>query len=180
MDVADPAGSEASPPLAEARAASSNDPHGSIHAPPPPPSPTDDTALPRQYRGTTRHTYREAATGNATLPDWSRFNIQMSLRNLRSFNATVVQKELRKLHIRWWHASAKKMQKLLQHAGVPKETIDKVKDIVDACRICRMWASPDPKAATSTTLAEYFNEIVQHDLLIVESKDWMHLIDRCT
>ena len=40
-------------------------------------------------------------TGPTRVPDWSRFNIHISLRNLRPWSAKVSTDELRKLHLRW-------------------------------------------------------------------------------
>ena len=53
--------------------------------------------------------YHDSATGEVNLPDWSRFNIQRSLASLLTHHASVVIKKLRKLHIRWCHASVAKM-----------------------------------------------------------------------
>ena len=39
-----------------------------------------------------RRTYAESGTGPTRLPDWSRFNIQVSLRNLRSYEPRVIQR----------------------------------------------------------------------------------------
>ena len=54
----------------------------------------------------TRRTYADAGSGPTTLPDWSRPNFRISLQNLRPWNAANVRTELRKLHLRWWHARA--------------------------------------------------------------------------
>ena len=56
-----------------------------------------------------RRTFADRGQGGERLPDLSRFNIQVSLKNLRSWNPKVVQDEIRKLHLRWWHASEPKM-----------------------------------------------------------------------
>ena len=49
----------------------------------------------------TRRTFTDQSVGTARLPDWTRFDIQVSLRNLRSWNPAVIRKEMRKLHLRW-------------------------------------------------------------------------------
>jgi len=46
----------------------------------------------------TRRTYADAGTGDARLPTWNEFNVQCNLKNLRSYDPSVVIKELRKLH----------------------------------------------------------------------------------
>ena len=88
------------------------DVHGDVQAAPGRPSGSTDS-----YQRE-RRTTADAGTGTAKLPDWSRFNIQISLRNLTSLNPAVLQKELRKLHLRWWHAKEPKMRRLLQAAGI--------------------------------------------------------------
>ena len=51
-------------------------------------------------RQRTRRTFAEREQGDERLPDWSKFNIQISLKNLRSWGAKVNTNELRKLHLR--------------------------------------------------------------------------------
>ena len=52
-----------------------------------------------------------------------------------------------------------------------------VKDIVDTCRICRMWARPLPKSLTTVRLATDFNRIVQWDILFHRKLMVSHLLD---
>ena len=73
-------------------------------------------------------------------PTWSKYDIGTALQLLRSVRAGVVRRTLRKLHIRWFHAPAKRMSTLLTAAGVPVEVV-KLDDIVATCEICRAWAS---------------------------------------
>eukprot|EP00959_Pyramimonas_sp_CCMP1952_P458765 9477178-Pyramimonas_sp.AAC.1 len=47
------------------------------------------------------------------LPDWSRFDVQISLQNIRSLDPSAVTRELRKLRLRWPHAKEPKMQRRL-------------------------------------------------------------------
>ena len=61
----------------------------------------------------TRRMYESTGTGPDRLLDWTRFNVQISLRNVRSGEPSVVQNEFSKLHLRWWHASAPKMRHIL-------------------------------------------------------------------
>ena len=69
------------------------------------------------------------------------------------------------------------MRDILKHAGAPKQALDLVQDIVDTCKICRMWKRPTPKAATSTRLATSFNDIVQWDILFYKQYMISHLLD---
>ena len=51
-----------------------------------------------------------------------------------------------------------------------------VKEIVNPCRVCRMWTRPRPKSMTITRLATGFNEAVQWDILFFEGdmiSDWI-------
>ena len=92
----------------------------------------------------------------------------------------VVRHCLRKVHLRWWHAPAKRMKELLQHAGAPSSVMGLIEDTVDTCRICRNWTRPGPKSITSSRLSTRFNETVQVDLLFHKKFVMLHLIDECT
>ena len=61
---------------------------------------------------------------------------------------------LRKLHIRWWHAGAQAMQRLLDRAGVPKQVIDIIPSIVDTCKVCRAWTRPLPASVASVDIPD--------------------------
>ena len=60
---------------------------------------------PREYAERHRRTYRDANEGTEKPADWTRFNVSRSLRALSSGAPGVKRRELRKLHLRWWHAS---------------------------------------------------------------------------
>ena len=121
----------------------------------------------------------DAGVGPVRLPDWSRFNIQISLRNLRSYDAPVVQKELRKLHLRWWHAREPKMRAILQAAGVDSIRLDMIKRIVDTCRECRAWQKRGNANTTSVSLTTKFNERGQCDIMFYKRQMAWHVIDEC-
>ena len=87
---------------------------------------------------------------------------------------------LRKLHLRWWHAQAEPMKRLLEHAGVPKTVTDLIQDVVDTCVACRSWARPLPDAQASVEITDTFNHQVECDLLFIYKFIIFHLIDRCT
>ena len=110
-------------------------------------------------------------------PEWSSFDLGNSLRALRSDNIGHQNKALRRLHLRWFHASTARMTGLLQAAGVSAAVIQRISATVDSCKICRMWKAPGRKAKTTSSLAEKFNEVVQVDLLFVEEHVVLHLID---
>ena len=112
-----------------------------------------------------RRVYADAGTGTVRLPDWSRFNIQISLRNLRSYVPSVVQRELRKLHLRWWHAKEPKMRTLLAAAGLDEVRLAMIKPIVDTCRECRAWQKRGNEVMPSLSLPTKFNEQGECDLM---------------
>ena len=99
--------------------------------------------------------------------DWSTWDLGRSLQLLRSANPAVVRRTLRLLHIRWWHASAKKMMGLLKAANAPASAISQVDEIVDTCKACRMWARTPPASAATSRVIEKFNQVMQHDLMFV-------------
>ena len=111
---------------------------------------------------------------------WTSFDLGRALLDLRSVREGVVRRALRKLHIRWFHASAGRMKTLLTAAGVPKEILVLVHQIVDTCDICRAWAKPGPKTVTSSSVTARFNQEVQLDLLFYEDKVVLHMLDKTT
>ena len=62
--------------------------------------------------------------------DWSQFDINRSLRALRFGKEPDQRLILRKLHLRWWHATASAMARLLKASGVPDLTLGLIPDIV--------------------------------------------------
>ena len=107
--------------------------------------------------------------------DWSAWDLGRSMQLLRSQNSAVVRRTLRMLHIRWWHASAKRMYDILNSTGVSL-SMSLIQEIVDTCRPCRMWARTSPSAAATIRHLTKFNECAQHDLTFFESKPIQHII----
>jgi len=70
--------------------------------------------------------------GPADPDDWSQFDVKRVLRTLRMCTMSQAKVTLRKLHIRWFHASAQTMENLLGRAGVPKEHLDLIPSICQA------------------------------------------------
>ena len=68
--------------------------------------------------------------------DWFRFNVQSSLRALRSGAEHVRKRILRKLHLRCWHASEGTMRNVLSAAGIPETTLKLYQDLTSNCRQC--------------------------------------------
>jgi len=125
-----------------------------------------------------RRTYSTTGSGPQRLPDWSRFNVQVSLKNLRTYEPAVVQRELRKLHLRWWHASATKMRIILQAAGLDEARLAMIKPIVDTCRECRAWQKRGKIVMSSTDITIKFCEKGECDLMFYKRFIAFHIIDR--
>ena len=127
-----------------------------------------------------RRTFQESGIGSENPSDWSRFDVTRSLTALRSHNKAVVLRELRKLHLRWWHAPNKSMTNLIKNAGLPNEVLQEIPNIVNTCRECRAWQSKGRDTIPSISLATHFNEYVEWDLMFYKQFIVNHEIDRCT
>ncbi|CAL1165400.1 unnamed protein product [Cladocopium goreaui] len=79
------------------------------------------------------------------LPAWTKHDLGFALQQLRSIREGVVRRTLRKLHLRWYHAGSRKMQVLLEAAGVNPQILAMIPSIIDTCDICRHWQRPGPK-----------------------------------
>ena len=61
-------------------------------------------------------------TGEETLTqEWTAFDLGHALKLLHSRDPAFVRRTLRRLHVRFWHAPAKRMSELLRHAGAPEK-----------------------------------------------------------
>ena len=112
--------------------------------------------------------------------DWSRFNLDTSLRALRIATEGDARRILRKLHLRWWHSSAATVTKTLRAAGVAEAHLRLLPSICDTCRVCREWQKPRPQAVPSVAFPERFNDQVEVDLLFYDKKIILHMICRTT
>ena len=61
------------------------------------------------------------------------------------------------------------MTRTLHTAGVPNETLSFIPDIVDTCRVCRVWSAPKPDSYSSVRLILAFNDEVEGDLIFYTS-----------
>ena len=119
--------------------------------------------------------------------DWGSFNLRHALRLLFSRNEAVVRRTLRKLHLRWFHASVTQMTRLLRQAGAPEAAIRLIAEVCDTCRICRTWARPAPSVRTAIRSSTRFNAAVQADLLFYADETGsepqchilLHMVDEC-
>ena len=97
--------------------------------------------------------------------DWNDWSISRAMRLLRSPNQSIVMRTIRKLHVRLWHASSARLEDLLTMAGAPQAAIDKIKQIVDTCPVCRPWTHVGNRPVATLKLVTCFNDELQMDLL---------------
>ena len=86
----------------------------------------------------------DAAAGDPPIVDWTAFDVTGCLRALRTGSEAELRRVLRRLHLRWWHARASSMHKILKAAGVLTSALNLIHEIVDSCRQCREWTSLNP------------------------------------
>ncbi len=89
---------------------------------------------------------------------------------------------LMKLHKQFGHASADKLQRLLNSSG-NKDTECSIilQKIVSECEVCQKHSKAKPKPAVGLPLASQYNETVAVDLHELEQGVWyLHIIDQFT
>ena len=133
----------------------------------------------RDRAARTRTTKRDAETQADTGPEWTQWDLGKALQALRSANPGVIQRTVRKLHVRLWHAPAQRLRDLLSAAGLPAHVVKAAQDVVDTCRGCREWQRRGRKPMTSLSFTIYFNEGVQFDLLFMDDGVVAHLVCMC-
>ena len=123
-----------------------------------------------------RRTFREGEAQTPITDDWTSFDVSSALRGLRHADEAGRRRILRKLHLRWWHASAERMRRLLKTASISKETLDLIPAIVDTCRVCRLWSKPGTDSVPSNRLVTGFNVEVEGDLIFYRHQGSQHVI----
>ncbi|CAK0849180.1 unnamed protein product, partial [Prorocentrum cordatum] len=90
--------------------------------------------------------------------DWSSWDLGSARRAIFSNNESVSRRVLRRLHLRWFHANKKAMKRMLKAGGVPPKVLQLVDDVVDTCRVCKLWMKNGTKATTTVKLSIQFND----------------------
>ena len=72
------------------------------------------------------------------------------------------------------------MRRFLERDGVSNDILNLIKEIVDTCKVCRMWTKPGPSNVCSIDIPGTFNAQVEVDLLFIHKYIIFHLLDRCT
>ena len=116
----------------------------------------------------------DSAAGE-NIKDWTIFDISRSLRILRVGTIEHVEREVRKLHLRSWHATRKDMEETLKAAGMLSKILDRIAGIIDTCRECRAWTSSKPDVTPTVELVMKQNERIEADILFYKkSKAFNH------
>jgi hypothetical protein len=76
---------------------------------------------------------------------------------------------LRKLHVRWWHASARQMQTFLKRVGVPDSVLNMIPEVCSTCQVCREWQRPGNSHQTAVDLPDKFNQQVEGDIMFYDT-----------
>ena len=113
-------------------------------------------------------------------PDWTTFDIRKCLQVLCSGPNHARKRKLRKLLLRWWHASVHRLNSTLSAAGVPTEVLSMIGDIVATCRQCREGAKPASDTKATFDVPQAINETVECDIMFFMSHMIFHLIDRAS
>ena len=108
-----------------------------------------------------RRSWRDTGSGPGHGNDWSHFDVDKILKVLKMTKPTECKLTLRKLHVRWFHATVATMTRLLKHAGIPQDVLAMIPSIVQTCVACRNWAQPLPHTIASVELPEAFNQQVE-------------------
>ena len=127
-----------------------------------------------------RRQYQDAGAGPEQATDWTNFDIGRVVRVLRTDRIGDIRLTLRKLHVRWWHASHNSMKRMLERCGVADHVLQMLPEITQTCKICREWARPGPSNASNIEVADTFNAQVEGDLIFIHKHIIFHMIDRCT
>ncbi|XP_061906336.1 uncharacterized protein LOC133659674 [Entelurus aequoreus] len=92
------------------------------------------------------------------------------------------RKILLKLHKQFGHASADRLQRLIQSSGnKDKDCLTILQQIVHDCDICQRYSKAKPRPAVGLPLATEYNETVAVDLHELEPGVWyLHVIDQFT
>ena len=71
-----------------------------------------------------RRVFRDQGDNPERPNDWTNFDIGRVVRLFRTNQPGAIRLSLRKLHVRWWHASVSVMTKFLDRVGVPQRVLD--------------------------------------------------------
>ena len=85
-------------------------------------------------------------------------------------------RKLRKLHLRWWHATKEEMARALRAALVSQDILDLIPTVVNNCRECRKWQPPAHQTIPTLPLSTRFNQHVECDILFYKDQMIIRLV----
>ena len=93
---------------------------------------------------------------------------------LRSGTPDIQRRILRRLHVRWWHATPTKIIGILKQTGIRGPVLELRKDVCNTCRICEDWIPPGNKPMANTNMSTSFTEVMHADLLLERQHNLAH------
>ena len=97
--------------------------------------------------------------------DWTRCKVDDALHVLKSHRQGTIRRQLRLLHLRWYHAGIARMTNILRAAGISERVLKMIPATVNTCRACRAFRRPADHSVATSRMPTQFNERVQHDVL---------------
>ena len=87
-----------------------------------------------------------------------------------------------KLHRQFCHCSANKLVKLIKESNLwptdeMSDIIREVKNVTENCNICKRYKRSPSTPVVCCSLSSFFNEVVAMDLIEIQGKNILHLID---
>ena len=95
-------------------------------------------------------------------------NWKKSVKELRNPDINVVKRRARRIHLRWYHATAPATIRLLEMMYCPDSAIKFVQDIAATCRVCRTWTRKALGANLAFRIRGRFNQCVPVGLMFYE------------
>ena len=85
------------------------------------------------------------------------------------------------LHEKFWHAPPARLMQLLERAGLPKDAIALVPQVVPKkCKRCMQFTHAKHRPKVKSRLATKFNQVVQADLFFLWERRFIIIVDECT
>ena len=96
-----------------------------------------------------------------------------------------VMKKAMKIHKHFSHANKKRIQKIIEEAGIWSEEMNQALDEIErTCKECKIYSKPPLKPAVGMSLSRSFNDLISMDLKDYNHKGrkykLLHIIDNCT
>eukprot|EP00959_Pyramimonas_sp_CCMP1952_P258465 5402494-Pyramimonas_sp.AAC.1 len=83
------------------------------------------------------------------------------------------------IHVKFGHAAAMGLKKMLYRAAYGKDVLDLVDNVIECCKECATWKRKLTRPQVKAMLAEHFNCRVQTDPFFIFDKTFIVLVDEC-